>query len=578
MNQQLNLTSYDYDELKSTLVEFIRSYNPEFSDIDYSGSAIDTINSLLSRNSQLMGYAANFIASESFLNSAQLRKNIVASAAKLSHVPRSRTASRAVVKITVKPSDKSNLPVNIEADKGLSFLVNIEGNSYTFTNKDKFVLSLDENDNYVAEKVDLYEGRLYQLKQVYNKGNGKLEIPNKNIDTSTLSIAIDNSNSNLNDKLFREADSIKELNPRSSVYFLSENSDELYTVEFGKGVIGSEPADGAVIKTDFIAVSVFNNNVNKLICGSSISGYSNIDVEVLVPSYGGSEREDKEITRFLAPLTYKAQNRAVNDIDYVTLLRNRYGFIKTGVAWGGEKNIPPRYGDVMIALITNEASLVSSSIKTEMERYLDDYCVGAITPIIVDPEYFYIKINSSILFDGTKTKKSFEESKTEYINHIMEYSDTLNDFTRYYNDNKVTCLTSSIPGFESISNVVSLYTELDIDNNIEYIYNVDFFNTVKPGSFKITNFRVSLDGKEQTIKDDKEGNIVYSYIDYNSNVYHERVIGDIDYTTGIVNFSIQFNSNDKIRVIVCTEDENVYTRQQKVLQIKEVTAEQKRLI
>lgn len=571
--QNLSLTSYDYDELKKSLVEFIKAYDPEFSDIDYSGSAIDTLNSFLSRNTQLVGYAANFIASESFLQSAQLRKNVVASAGKLSHVPRSRTASQCVIDIKVIPVDKTNLPKTITANKGLNFLVNIEGNAYSFTNKDSFVLDIDANDDYVATGVTLYQGQLITTSQTYNQVQKKIVIPNKNIDTSTLKVIVDDSNAAISNTVYVRANEIKDLSVSKPIYFLSENSDEEYEIEFGKNIVGLEPSDNSVINLEFITVRDFTNNVDQLVCASSIEGYTNIEVTVTQPSFGGAEREDIETTRFLAPRVYQSQQRAVVDIDYEGILREKFGFIKTVNTWGGETNNPPMYGDAMLSIITYDANLLADYVKQDIIDYLTDYSVTAITPVIVDPVYYYINVTSEIIFNEINSTRTFAELRSVIKADMYTYSDTLNNFDRYFNETEICSLAKKYKGVESISNTTQLYFIEPVINN-NNAYEIKFYNAIKEESLLIENVSIDITYTNQKVIDDGEGNVLLSYTD--SNGFNLTTnIGTIDYTNGVVSFVTTFLNTNDLKVVVEPQEDNIYSNQNNVLQIDEITINRK---
>ena len=69
------------------------------------------------------------LASEAFLDSAQLRDSVVAKASMLGYTPRSSRGAKANVAITVTPGDS---PATITIDKNTQFTSTVNGTSYIF--------------------------------------------------------------------------------------------------------------------------------------------------------------------------------------------------------------------------------------------------------------------------------------------------------------------------------------------------------------------------------------------------------------------------------------------------------------
>ena len=96
----VNFTNLDFDQIKTTLTDYIQS-NSDFTDYDFQGSNLATIIDLLAYNTYITSYNASMTANEVFIDSATLRENVVSLARNIGYVPRSRKASRAVVSFTV---------------------------------------------------------------------------------------------------------------------------------------------------------------------------------------------------------------------------------------------------------------------------------------------------------------------------------------------------------------------------------------------------------------------------------------------------------------------------------------------
>jgi len=68
---------------------------------------------------------------EAFLSTAQLRSSVVSHAATLGYIPRSRTASRAEVKLSVNLSGVANRPGSIVLGAGTTFTADAGDTTYT---------------------------------------------------------------------------------------------------------------------------------------------------------------------------------------------------------------------------------------------------------------------------------------------------------------------------------------------------------------------------------------------------------------------------------------------------------------
>ena len=70
--------------------------------------------------------------------------------------------------------------------------------------------------------------------------------------------------------------------------------------------------------------------------------YSNVTVSTLSTASGGAARDSLTDSKFNAPRSYQAQNRAVTTNDYIRILQRDYTAADSVIAWGGEENDPRR--------------------------------------------------------------------------------------------------------------------------------------------------------------------------------------------------------------------------------------------
>ena len=93
-NPQINISSLDFDGLKSSLKEYLKGLpNSDLNSFNYDGSAINTLLDVFSYNTLYYAYYANMIANEMFLETAQLENNFVSLLKPLGILLPSRTCS-----------------------------------------------------------------------------------------------------------------------------------------------------------------------------------------------------------------------------------------------------------------------------------------------------------------------------------------------------------------------------------------------------------------------------------------------------------------------------------------------------
>ena len=96
----INFTNLDFDQIKSTLKDYIQS-SSDFTDYDFEGSGFSILLDLLAYNTHYLGFNANMLANEMYLDSADIRNNIVSLAKMLGDTPTLAKAPAATLNILV---------------------------------------------------------------------------------------------------------------------------------------------------------------------------------------------------------------------------------------------------------------------------------------------------------------------------------------------------------------------------------------------------------------------------------------------------------------------------------------------
>ena len=101
--KKLQVTELDFDQIKTNLKNFLRN-QAEFADFDFEGSGMSVLLDLLAYNTHYLGFNANMLANEMFLDSAALRSSVVSLSKMLGYTPTSAKGAEATLDVTITPS------------------------------------------------------------------------------------------------------------------------------------------------------------------------------------------------------------------------------------------------------------------------------------------------------------------------------------------------------------------------------------------------------------------------------------------------------------------------------------------
>ena len=185
-NSALTVANTNFNDIKASLKTFLKSQS-EFQDFNFEGSNLNVLLDVLSYNTFFQNFYLNQVASESFLDSAQLRDSIVSHAKTLNYLPKSDTSAKATVDIEVTPA---NTPANLIVDKHHKFTASFESNSFTFSTNKGFTISQDANGAYIAEDIDIFEGEIVkELFTVDTSNNAqRFVLSNEEIDKKIIEL------------------------------------------------------------------------------------------------------------------------------------------------------------------------------------------------------------------------------------------------------------------------------------------------------------------------------------------------------------------------------------------------------
>ena len=430
---KLNISELDFEKIKDNLIGFM-SNQSEFVGYNFKGSSFDVLLDILAYNTHYNAYYANMVANEMFLDSATLRNSVVARAKHLGYVPRSARGSKASVTLEITPTGS---PAVISISKNTQFQGDVDGVSFIWCTSNSHSVNINANGVYTVSTIELSQGIPVTFRYTANTGDvdQKFLLPNANVDTDSLSVVVQNSDTDTESYTYTLANDITTVNATSTIYFITENEDGKYEIEFGDGVLGKNLANGnIVILSSLICDANSTNGAKSFSVVSDVGGYANVKIVTTSAAGGGQEPEDVEGIKFNAPKNYDAQNRCVTTHDYVSVVKRDYSGAQSVVAWGGEDDDPPVYGKVFIAIKPASGSVLSGSTKTWVrDAVLAKRNIVGVTPEIRDPDYLYLKINSTVKFDSGLTTNSATTLKSTVTSSIVNYGLTqLKDFDKAF--------------------------------------------------------------------------------------------------------------------------------------------------
>jgi len=489
MANNLNVTELDFDEIKQNLKNYLKQQS-EFNDYDFDGSGMSVLLDVLSYNTHYNALNAHYSLNEAFLDSAQIRGNVVTRAKLLGYTPRSTLSPRAVVNIvvlvsnadgqatptltvprgaklnTLLPSDSSEFQyVVFEEQQAVGVAVVIAGVNYV---------------QYTFSNVVIVEGTVRELKYRVDNDieNQKFQLSDFNADTSTLKVRVQTNEEEEAFDIFTPFESLRNVNSASKVYYLQENSSGYYEIYFGDGVTGFKPSNNNIVTVDYIITEgKESNGANTFTMVDNIGGFSNITVTTVTASVGGADQETLESIRFNAPLTFTTQNRAVTSEDYAAIIKKEFSNIDSISTWGGEDNDPPEYGKVYVAVKPLLSASLTESEKNDITgSILKGKNVVSITPEIVDPNFTNLELDVNFKYNPNLTDRSAVELDSLVRDTVSDYNfNNLNKFDGVFRHSQLTrAIDNSDPAILNTIVRPRMFQEITPVNNANNSFSLSF--------------------------------------------------------------------------------------------------------
>ena len=545
--KKLEITELDFDQVKSNLKQFLRNQS-EFADYDFEGSGMSVLLDTLAYNTHYLGFNANMLGNEMFLDSAEIRSSVVSLAKMLGYTPSSVVAPVADISLTLTNA----IGASVTMPAGTAFTTTVDGLAFNYvTNSDQTITPLD--GVYAFSNLKVYEGTRVTFEYITDSTNEEQRyiVNNANADLTTLSVLVQNSSSDTTSFTYKKASSIAGVSATDKVYFCQEVENGKFEIYFGDGVTGFKPSDGNIVKLTYIVTNKSaSNGASTFTLSGTVGGFTG-SVSTNSISSGGTEAESIASVKLNAPLQFAAQDRAVTAADYKTLVKQIYPSASAIQVWGGEDNAVPSYGRVFISIKAADGTNLTSAEKEDIKTQLENYAVASVRPVLSDPETTFIVLKTTFKYDTNLTIEDATTLSSKIQTVISNYSkDNLNNFVGVFRHSQLTGQIDAV-GSAILSNIttVQMYQAFKplTTSLVSQAYTIDFNNAIynphtghnsSVGVIQSTGFQLdSNTDREYFFNDDGSGNIRLYYLVSGVKTYENNTWGTITYTTGEIKIS-----------------------------------------
>ena len=593
-NQKLEITGLDFDVIKDNLKTYMKNQN-QFLDYDFEGAGINALLDVLAYNTHYLGFHANMLANEMFIDTAQLRSSVVGHAKTLGYEPRSVRAPRAELNITLNDTALTSATINA----GTAFTTTIDNVEYRFVTTSAHTV-LQTGTGLPFLSIPVFEGTYVTTRYTVDTSNvnQRFLLTDNQSDTTTLTVKVQNSSSDSTTVTYTKATDITQLTGSSSVYFLQEVEDGLFEVYFGDGFVSKAVSDGNIVILQYVVTNITEANGAFLFSNTgAIATVTDITVTTVAAASGGAVAESIQSIKLSAPLDYASQGRCVTTNDYKVYVQKFYPQATSIQVFGGENGSfdsslgvvsTPEYGRVFISVRNNLGTNLTTTEKATLVANLSPYTVASITPVVVDPDFIYLFLTTNFKFNSLATTKTKDTLVTEVTTALTNfYTTELTKFDAVFRhsqllrtigdvDSSITSITVSpriVKYFTPILNEAKSYT---LYFNNAFFHPHDGHNGADGGIVSSTGFKISGNTNEQFFDDDGKGNLRTYFMSAGARSYTNIIAGTINYTTGAVSIrtltitsisDVGGSTATKIRLTIVPNANDIVALRNQILEI-----------
>jgi len=563
-------TNLDFDQIKTSIKDYLRA-NSDFTDFDFEGSNFSVLIDTLAYNTYITAFNSNMVVNESFLDSATLRENVVSLARNIGYTPRSRTAARAHVTISV-PTSATSPTLTLQA--GLVCVGTANESTYTFSIPENVSTTINggvATFGTTASPIEIYQGT-FLTKQFVVDGSldQRFILDNSFIDTSSIVVYVKGPSDSGLGREYQKVDNIIRIERTSEIYLLQEVQDEKYELLFGDGIFGKKLENSSVITVTYIITDGKDGNGPSEFSCNPVIPAGSVTLTTVQGAMNGGEIEPVSSIKYFAPRLYSAQYRAVTSRDYEAIIQQIYPNTESVSVVGGEELSPPQFGKVLISIKPKNGDFISDFDKETILSKLKQYSLTGINQEIIDLKILYVEIDSSIYYNSPQVS-NVSGLKATAVDALNTYASSvdLNKFGGRFKyskilqiiDNADRSITSNITKVRIRRNLKALVNQFA---QYELCYGNKFHINSQGYNIKSTGFYISgntdlvyftdVPNKTSTGTLDGSGRGVLSVVKRMNDGEYRVIIasaGTIDYANGeIIINTINITSTEKENNII----------------------------
>ena len=565
-------TNLDFDQIKAQIRNYLAA-NSDFKDFDFEGSNFSILIDTLAYNTYINAFNANLVANESFLDSATLRENVVSLARNIGYVPRSNTAAKASITFSVEIDDAASQIPFVTLKPGLVAVGQANESTYRFSIPESIsaiVENVTNEDGSVSRvatfgtqtnPITTYQGTLVENTfLVMTNQDQRFILDNPQIDSSTITVFVSKNNTSGLGRQFRKIDNILNLSKDSEIFLIQEIQDEKFEILFGDGFFGKKLENNNQIIARYIVTDGAKGNGAQAFDfqgsiidqnGATKIPKKNVSITTVQGAVNGSNIENINSIKYMAPRMYSAQYRAVTPRDYEAIISQIYPATESVAVVGGEEMDPPQFGTVRISIKPKNGTYVSDFDKQYIKNELKNYAIAGINSKIVDLKVLYVEIDSTIYYNTSQVATP-DTLKTKITNALTTYSDTvdINKFGGRFKHSKTVQLIDRVHNGIT-SNITKVRIRRDLKALLnqfaqyELCFGNRFFINPEGYNIKSTGFKIIGHDKVVYLTDvpnkDAKGNLdgsmkgVLSIVSKDENSTFKIIaksVGTVDYKKG----------------------------------------------
>ena len=548
-NAEFIVANLEFDTIKSNLKTYLSSQS-YFEDYNFDGSNMNVLLDVLAYNTYYNNIYLNHVASEMFLDSAQVRDSVYSHAKKLNYLPTSYRSSIAYANVAITPDDS---PHSIDIPRLTKFTSTVGDNTYTFSTNS--AVTVYSNNSYLAANIALYEGEVVTEFYESNSSSNTFFISNYDVDTTSITVKVRNSNTDTTNSEWTRANTLFDIGSTSNVFFVQPAANGSYELVFGNDTFGRKLSDGNIVEATYrVSSGAEPDGANSFTSAGAISGYSTVTATVVSRAAGGQEYQSLDDIKFSAPRALTTQERAVTSNDYKTLVQNEFGDITDMIVYGGDEATPPQFGKVVMVASSNTYDTLPAFRKQQIIDFINPKSPLTIEPVMQDPTFLRIEVKSNVTYNMNETTSNENGIQTTVESAISTFNtDSLSKFNTTFRQSKlIEKINECDNAILSNSLQTRMIKEINPTLNQGYTNTVSFFNSLKPDNPVTVAQGASLPFSEPAIesglftfnsttgasfRDDGDGALQIVVANSSALTILNSNVGTVDYASGNVTIS-----------------------------------------